>query len=138
MTTPRWHSAHVHEQAPHFRWREFFDWHVSAAPPLNSRPAIKHLAVHVLEPLRRAYGPVRVHSAYRTHATNRAVGGAPQSHHLYDEWPKSPAVDITARDASIEQLVAFLERLNVGGLGVYPTHVHVDLRRGRARWSELA
>lgn len=138
MAEVRWHSAPVTSSAPHFKWREFFDWHVSAPPPLKARPAIKHLAVHVLEPLRHVYGPVRLFSAYRTHATNRSVGGAPHSHHLYDEWPKSPAVDLGCRDGTIEEWVAFLERLQVGGLGVYPGHVHVDLRKTKARWNELA
>lgn len=138
MSEPRWHSEPVDEGAPHFKWREFFDWHVAAPPPLRARPAIKHLAVSVLEPLRRQYGPVHLHSAYRTPATNLAVGGAPQSHHLYDTWPKSPAVDLSASTGALEDWVAFLERMHVGGLGTYPTHVHVDLRRGRARWAALS
>lgn len=138
MAGSRWHAAPVDANAPHFRWREFFDWHVAAPPPLKSRPAIHRLAVDVLEPLRRRYGAVRLFSAYRTAATNRDVGGAPSSHHLYDVHPDSPAVDLGCARGRIEDWVAFLEQLHVGGLGVYPTHVHVDLRKARARWSELA
>lgn len=131
----RWHSRAVDERAPHFKWREFFDWHVAAPPPLQSRPAIHELAITVLEPLRARYGPVRVFSAYRTSGTNRAVGGAPRSHHLYDLWPGSPAVDVGCRDGAPEDWARFLDQLRVGGLGTYSSHVHVDKRRARARWT---
>lgn len=36
------------------------------------------------EPLRAAFGPVRVTSGYRTAVYNRRVGGAPNSFHVYD------------------------------------------------------
>lgn len=131
----RWHAEPVDPKAPHFVWREFFDWHVAKPPPLAARPAIHHLAIAVLEPLRRHYGPVRLLSAYRTQATNLAVGGAKRSHHLYDLWPSSPAVDLVAEDGSVDDWARFLEALRVGGLGTYATHVHVDLRKARARWT---
>lgn len=35
------------------------------------------------EPLRTAFGPVRVTSGYRTATYNRSVGGAPWSFHVY-------------------------------------------------------
>lgn len=134
MTRARWWHRPVDAAAPHFIWREFFDWHTSTPPPLAARPAIHHLAIVCLEPLRRVYGPVRVFSAYRTPATNRAVGGARESHHLYDRWPRSPAVDVGCAEGTPADWAKLLDQLRVGGLGTYATHVHVDLRVGRARW----
>lgn len=122
----------------HFTWGEFFDWHNGEAPPLPARPAIRRLVREVLEPLRHEFGAVTIHSAYRTTATNRMVGGAPHSHHLYRQWPSSPAVDLSCEHEFIDRWVRFLERLHVGGLGTYPTHVHVDQRKARARWHQLA
>lgn len=131
----RWHSKPVDPRAPHFRWREFFDWHVAAPPPLASRPAIHELATVTLEPLRRRFGAVQIHSAYRTSATNRAVGGAPHSHHLYDIWATSPAVDLSCRKGDVGDWAEWLEKLGIGGMGTYSTHLHVDRRRVRTRWT---
>lgn len=55
---------------------------------------LQALVQHVLQPARLALGmPVRVTSAYRSPAVNRAVGGAPHSQHLRGE-----AADLTCRD----------------------------------------
>lgn len=131
---PAFWRERVDRRAPHFHWWEFVDWHVGASPPLAARPALHHLVLSQLEPLRARYGPVRIFSAYRTLATNRSVGGAPESHHLYDRWPKSPAVDIACRDGAPTDWARWLDGRHVGGLGTYGTHVHLDLRPGRARW----
>jgi hypothetical protein len=44
---------------------------------LNARD----LCVHVLEPIRARFGPVILHSGYRSDAVNRAVGSTPASQH---------------------------------------------------------
>lgn len=79
--------------------------------------------------------PVKVLSGYRTPAYNRSVGGARYSQHLL-----AKAADITVKSKTPKQLAAIVERLiaqgklKFGGLGVYPGFVHVDVRRGKARW----
>ena len=58
-------------------------------------PALKELCIHILEPLRRKYGRCRVNSGYRTRSYNGKIGGARYSQHVYDDDPKSVAVDVT-------------------------------------------
>lgn len=79
--------------------------------------------------------PIHVNSGYRTPAYNAKVGGKPKSKHLTAE-----AADITVKSKSPRQLVAIIEKLiaqgklRFGGIGLYPGFVHVDVRKGKARW----
>lgn len=117
----------------HFRLREFAGRN-GALPPSDSIDALRTLCVVALEPLRARYGITTVTSGYRTAAHNAAVGGARHSHHLYGLFPHQPAADVKCRLGTPRQWAALLDQLGVGGLGLYSGHVHVDLRRGRARW----
>lgn len=123
-----------HRLSPHFILGEFKDWHVGALPPTSTLHALERLCRNVLEPLRAKFGVCTVHSGYRTPTTNRSVGGAPDSRHVYTKHPDSPAADITFKRGTPAEWAAAAERLGVGGLGVYKTHIHVDQRSGRARW----
>lgn len=87
-----------------------------------------------LEPLRLALGPVMLTSSYRTMTQNAAVGGAPASRHVPDNEPGVAAADLYVPGTSPREVYAYLDRLGPGGLGLYPTHVHVDTRRRVARW----
>lgn len=79
--------------------------------------------------------PIHVNSGYRTPAYNAKVGGKPKSKHLTAE-----AADITVKSKSPRQLVTIIEKLiaqgklRFGGVGLYPGFVHVDIRKGKARW----
>lgn len=74
-------------------------------------------------------------SGYRTPSHNRKVGGAPESKHLTAE-----AGDINAKGYTPKQLAAVIEKLISegkmvqGGIGIYPTFVHYDIRGTRVRW----
>lgn len=120
--------------SPHFTLHEFADWHTHRLPPAKSRPALKRLCRNVLEPLRARFGTCHVHSGFRSLQTNRDVGGAPDSRHLYSRHWDSPAADITFARGTVQEWATAADRLGVGGLGVYTTHIHVDQRSGRARW----
>lgn len=120
--------------SPHFRWREFRDWHTGALPPTSTHHAVERLCRNVLEPLRARFGVCTVHSGYRTRATNESVGGARHSHHIYTEHQDSPAADVSFARGTPAEWHAAADRLGVGGLGKYPTHIHVDQRSGRSRW----
>lgn len=78
---------------------------------------------------------VHINSAYRTEAYNKKVGGKPASQHLL-----AKAADITVKSKTPKQLAACIEKLisagtlKFGGMGVYPGFVHVDIRKGYARW----
>ena len=89
-----------------------------------------------LQELRDELGEaVHINSAYRTPTHNKKVGGKPNSEHL-----KATAADITTRSKTPKQLASFIEKLiasgkmKQGGLGIYPSFVHYDVRGRKARW----
>jgi uncharacterized protein YcbK (DUF882 family) len=117
----------------HFTVREFQS-HDGAGLPWRMRRQYRRLCADFLEPLRREYGPVVVISGFRSDDHNANVGGAPQSYHRSILGRRGVAADVACRDGTPHDWRRFLERLGPGGLGVYEGHVHVDTRRGTARW----
>lgn len=79
--------------------------------------------------------PIHINSGYRTEDYNSKVGGKPASQHLL-----AKAADITVKSKTPKQLAAYIEKLisqgilKFGGMGIYPGFVHVDIRKGKARW----
>lgn len=74
-------------------------------------------------------------SGYRTESHNKKVGGAPRSQHL-----TASAADINAKGYTpygvykeIETLIKS-GKMKEGGLGLYNTFVHYDIRKTKARW----
>ena len=89
--------------------------------------------VDILQAIRNHYGKaVHINSAYRTPAYNKKVGGATYSQHLY-----GTAADIRINGVKPKDLAAYIETLmpNYGGIGIYPTFVHVDIRKVKSRWN---
>jgi uncharacterized protein YcbK (DUF882 family) len=89
--------------------------------------------VEVLQKIRDHFGkPVNINSAYRTPAKNKAVGGAAYSQHLY-----GTAADISISGVSPKDVAAFAEMLmpKYGGIGIYNSFTHVDVRAVRSRWN---
>lgn len=80
--------------------------------------------------------PISVNSGYRTPTYNSSVGGARNSQHL-----KAKAADIRAKGYTPKQIHAAIEllisqdRMKEGGLGLYNSFVHYDIRGIRARWN---
>lgn len=88
--------------------------------------------VAILQKIRTHFGkPVTITSAYRTPSKNNAVGGTFYSQHLYGR-----AADIKIQGVSPEKIAAYAEKLlpGTGGIGVYSTFVHIDVRSVKARW----
>lgn len=88
--------------------------------------------VEVLQKIRDHFGkPVCINSAYRTPAKNDKVGGAKYSQHLY-----GLAADISISGVSPKAVAEFAETLlpKTGGIGIYNTFTHVDVRAVRSRW----
>lgn len=79
--------------------------------------------------------PITINSGYRTAAWNKAVKGKRQSKHLIAQ-----AADIVVVGYSTKRVAAIIERLiaegdmSQGGLAVYPSFVHYDVRGNKARW----
>ena len=89
--------------------------------------------VTVLQKIRTHFGqPVTINSAYRTPAKNKTVGGTTYSQHLY-----GTAADIVVKGVKPQAVAAYAEKLmpNTGGIGIYTTFTHIDVREKRSRWT---
>ncbi len=88
--------------------------------------------VTVLQKIRSHFGKsVKITSAYRTPSKNKACGGTTYSQHLYGR-----AADIKVSGVSPQKVAAYAETLlvNKGGIGIYSTFTHIDVRATKARW----
>ncbi len=72
---------------------------IDNTPSVMERINLKTLIGKCLNPIREAWGnPIYVNSGFRSHALNRAVGGAKNSQHL-----KGEAADITAGSRNLNK-----------------------------------
>ena len=88
--------------------------------------------VRILQCIRNHFGrAVTINSGYRTEARNKAVGGARYSQHMY-----GLAADIKVTGVKPEKVAEFAETLmpNSGGIGIYATFTHIDVRKQKSRW----
>lgn len=88
--------------------------------------------VNILQKIRTHFGKaVTITSAYRTPGKNKAVGGQTYSQHLYGK-----AADIKVKGIAPKTVAAYAEKLmpRSGGIGVYGTFCHIDVRKKRSRW----
>ena len=90
-----------------------------------------------LQVIRDVVGKLNLTNAYRCKEHNADVGGATNSQHL-----KGKAADVkskTIKPKDMAQIVADLmksENFELGGIGIYNTFTHYDIRGVRARWSK--
>lgn len=88
----------------------------------------------VLQKIRDHFGrPVTINSAYRTEAHNKKVGGAAYSQHKY-----GMAADIVVKGVTPLEAARYAHTLlgSRGGVGLYKTFVHVDVRAAKSRWDQ--
>ena len=88
--------------------------------------------VKVLQSIRTHFGKaVTITSAYRTPTRNKAVGGTTYSQHQY-----GTAADIKVKGIAPKTVAQYAEKLlpKSGGIGIYPTFCHIDIRESKARW----
>ncbi len=80
--------------------------------------------------------PITINSAYRCPEHNAKVGGSKTSQHLLGK-----AADITIQSLKPAEVFVLIEDLIdmghmlQGGLGLYETFVHYDIRKTKARWN---
>lgn len=137
--------------SPFLSWSELACKDAAKTPyPHAWRATRAMLLAREFERIRIAIGaPIRVGSAYRTPEHNRAVGGAANSQHM-----QGRALDLYPPDgwsvakfyAAIREIAGH-EESSIGGLGRYPTFVHIDTRpiangrltvwSGNRAWAEL-
>ena len=113
--------------ATNFRVREF------ACSDGSDPIFIDSELVTVLQKIRTHFGrSVKITSAYRTPSHNKAVGGTRFSEHQFGR-----AADIKVNGVSPKMVANYAEKLlsNRGGIGIYNTFVHIDVRDTESRWN---
>jgi len=122
------------ELTEHFS-KEEFNSKDGAGMPQEVWANIKILA-NQLEALRSVLNaPIHITSAYRSELHNKSIGGKLNSQHLLGK-----AADIQVKGKSPKQVhKAILKlikdgKILEGGLGLYDTFVHYDIRGKASRW----
>ena len=79
--------------------------------------------------------PIQINSAYRSPKHNAKIGGVKNSQHV-----KGKASDITVKGMTPKEVALVIEgliekgKMLQGGIGIYATFVHYDIRGTKARW----
>jgi len=121
----------------HFNLREFQS-NDGAGTPCEVMVELKEVALN-LEVLRAVYNkPIIINSGYRSPYHNKRVGGAPNSQHLLGK-----AADIMITGIEPAEIYRVIEdlisegKMKEGGLGLYSSFVHYDIRGTKARWKQI-
>lgn len=128
MLTFSYRYAAEKRLSPHFRVREFHSKHdPSDLVKVDTR------LLDLLENIRTYVGkPVHINSGYRSPEYNKTLENAsPRSQHCYGK-----AADIWVEGVTPKQIADIAECYlgSSGGIGIYKTFTHVDVRTGCARW----
>lgn len=110
----------------HFKVKEF------ACKDGSDAVLVAPRLVMVLQSIRSRFGAaVTINSGYRTPQYNAKVGGVTDSQHCY-----GTAADITVRGKTPAQVAAYARELmpDWGGVGVYDSFCHIDVREAKADW----
>ena len=89
-----------------------------------------------LEVIRAFYNkPIKVNSGYRSPAHNKNVGGSPKSQHVQGKAADILIDGITPKELA-QGIKVLIEngKISEGGIGVYDTFTHYDIRGTKARW----
>lgn len=89
--------------------------------------------VELLQKIRTYFGKaVTISSGYRNASHNTTVGGATYSGHQY-----GIAADIVVSGVTPTTVAKYVETLipNSGGIGIYSSFTHVDVRDTKSRWN---
>ena len=111
----------------HFKLKEF-------ACKNSEAVIVSEKLCYVLEAIRAYFGkPVVVTSGYRTPEYNAKVGGAAKSRHML-----GIAADIQIAGVKPSDVAAYARTImpTYGGIGIYSTFTHIDIRSDIANWKE--
>jgi uncharacterized protein YcbK (DUF882 family) len=81
--------------------------------------------------------PIKITSGFRDPSFNKKIGGASQSRHITGQ-----AADLKIEGYTPKQVASIIEKLiasgkmKQGGLGIYSTWIHYDVRGTKARWTK--
>lgn len=127
--------------SPHFDSAEFI-CHDGTDVPVELEPNLRRLVATADVIRRSADVPISVISGYRTPAYNARIGGAHDSTHMTAEaLDGRPGLGLTI--LGLHAMILTLHRRGqlpgLGGLGLYPGWVHIDVRKPAdghlRRWS---
>lgn len=128
MLTYSYKYAAEKRLSPHFRVREFHSKH----DPSDIVKVDERL-LYLLENIRNYVGkPVHINSGYRSPEYNATLKNAsPRSQHC-----NGKAADIWVEGVTPKQIADIAECYlgSSGGIGIYKTFTHVDVRTSCARW----
>ncbi len=115
--------------------KEEFDCNDGSEMPINVYHNIVKVA-NQLQSLRDYIGkPIQVNSAWRSEEYNASIGGVKNSQHIMGRAADIVIKGMTPIEVSkiIEELISKGDMLQ-GGLGIYSSFVHYDIRGTKARW----
>lgn len=106
----------------HFKVKEF------ACHDGSDKVLIDNRLIAWLEYIRQLLNntPIYINSGYRTPAYNKKIGGAKNSYHM-----KGQAADIRSKDFKPLEVACAARALEIPGIILYDTFVHVDTRPTR-------
>lgn len=111
-----------------------FNCHDGTDVPTELIPNVEELITNLQVLRDEIKVPITILSGYRSPAWNKHVNGKPNSFHM-----RGMASDLQT-SLTPKELKAVIERLikekkmKPGGIGLYPTFVHYDIRGYNARW----
>jgi len=115
--------------------KEEFDCNDGSEMPIN----IYHNMVKVANQLQilrdELKKPIHINSAYRSEDYNKQIGGVKNSQHIMGRAADIAIKGMTPIEVSkvIERLISNGDMLQ-GGIGIYSSFVHYDIRGERRRW----
>ena len=116
--------------------KEEFDCNDGSEMPIN----IYHNMVKVANQLQilrdELKKPIHINSAYRSEEYNASIGGVKDSQHIMGRAADIVIKGMTPIEVSevIEDLIQKGDMLQ-GGIGIYSSFVHYDIRGTKARWN---
>ena len=79
--------------------------------------------------------PIRIISGYRSPKYNRRIGGAKRSQHMTAKAADIKVSGMTPAEVKSEIIKLIKEgKMHTGGVGLYTTFTHYDVRGRNARW----
>jgi hypothetical protein len=100
-------------------------------PPRSLWPSLLAVTKVADEARHRLGKPLKINSAYRSPAYNRAISGSSGSIHM-----RGGALDLSGSPVTLRRILREMrdEGLFKGGIGRYPTFTHVDVRGRNTDW----
>lgn len=129
MTIRQFDKDYDETLSANFRVAEF---HCHCVLEACKKTYVSEELIEGLQALRDACGPLEILSGFRCNAHNKNVGGRPKSQHLM-----GIAADVKPLEGTIAQLERAAKRIlafSQGGIGIYSSFIHVDVRGYPARW----